>query len=372
MNAKAKSRAASRAASGGAAFEPALVVSAPAERPSLVAAEGVLDFEVGAGQAGERLDRFLSHAAGERRFALSRTRLKALIEAGQVAVDGLEARDPAAKLSTGAKIVVVAPPAEESAVEGEDLPLHIVFEDEHLVVLDKAAGLVVHPAPGHASGTLVNALIRHCGASLSGVGGVKRPGIVHRLDKDTSGLIVAAKSDAAHQGLAALFADHGRTGSLTREYRALVWGALDAKAGSVDAPLGRHPSHREKMAVVAPNRGREAVTHWRLEEPLGPASLIACRLETGRTHQIRVHLAHIGHPLLGDSVYGAGFKTKANQLSAGARLALEALGRQALHAATLAFEHPITGQAMSFSSPPPDNFLRLIKALRESAERREG
>ncbi len=200
-------------------------------------------------------------------------------------------------MAEGAKIVVVAPPAEESDLVGEDVALDIVFEDDHLIVLNKPAGLVVHPAPGHASGTLVNALIRHCGASLSGIGGVKRPGIVHRLDKDTSGLIVVAKTDAAHQGLAALFADHGRTGSLVREYRALVWGAFDGKAGVVDAPLGRHPRHREKMAVVAPGRGREAITHWRRRgRPLGPASLIACRLETGRTHQIRVHLAHIGHP----------------------------------------------------------------------------
>jgi 23S rRNA pseudouridine1911/1915/1917 synthase len=372
MNAKAKSRAARSAASGGAPFEPALFDSAPLERPALVAAEGIVDFEVGAGQAGERLDRFLGHAAGERRLALSRTRLKALIEAGMVSVEGVETRDPAAKLTEGAKIVVVAPAAQEPQVAGEDLPLEIVFEDAHLIVIDKPAGLVVHPAPGHSQGTLVNALIRHCGASLSGVGGVKRPGIVHRLDKDTSGLIVIAKTDAAHQGLAALFADHGRTGSLVREYRAFVWGALEAKAGVVDAPLGRHPRQREKMAVVSAARGREAVTHWRLEEPLGPASLIACRLETGRTHQIRVHLAHIGHPLLGDSVYGAGFKTKASQLSAGARLALEALGRQALHAATLGFEHPITGQALSFFSPPPDDFIRLVNALRETAGRRGG
>ncbi len=372
MNAKAKSRAARRAALGGVAFEPPPPDSAPAERPPLVAAEGVVDFEVGAGQAGERLDRFLGRAASDRRLALSRTRLKALIETGQVAVDGVQTRDPAVKLVEGAKIAVVAPPAEESDVAGEDLPLDVVFEDEHLIVIDKPAGLVVHPAPGHSTGTLVNALVRHCGASLSGVGGVRRPGIVHRLDKDTSGLIVAAKTDAAHQRLAALFADHGRTGSLVREYRALVWGALGAKAGSVDAPLGRHPSHREKMAVVSAARGREAVTHWRLEEPLGPASLIVCRLETGRTHQIRVHLAHIGHPLLGDSVYGAGFKTKASRLSAAARLALEALGRQALHAATLGFEHPITGKALSFASPSPNDFLRVVKALREAAEAREG
>ncbi|MGD0641592.1 MAG: RluA family pseudouridine synthase [Roseiarcus sp.] len=368
MNAKAKSRAWSRAASEGAHFEPALLEGEPGERPVLAAAEGAIEFEVGAGQAGERLDRFLASAAGARRLALSRTRLKGLIEAGQIAIDGVETRDPAAKLAEGAKIVVYAPPAEESDLVGEDVALDIVFEDDHLIVLNKPAGLVVHPAPGHSSGTLVNALIRHCGASLSGIGGVKRPGVVHRLDKDTSGLIVAAKTDAAHQGLAALFADHGRTGSLVREYRALVWGAFEARAGVVDAPLGRHPRHREKMAVVAPGRGREAVTHWRLEEPLGPASLVACRLETGRTHQIRVHLAHLGHPLLGDSVYGAGFKTKASQLSGQARPALEALGRQALHAATLGFEHPITGEPLSFERPPPNDFLTLVKALREARE----
>ena len=182
-------------------------------------------------------------------------------------------------------------------------------------MLDKPAGLVVHPAAGHEDGTLVNALIAHCGESLSGIGGVRRPGIVHRLDKDTSGLLVVAKTDAAHQGLSALFADHGRTGSLVREYHALVWGAPSMRNGTVDAPLGRHPRQREKMAVVPPERGRHAVTHWRLEERFGPASLISCRLETGRTHQIRVHLAHIGHPILGDSVYGAGFKSKAAQLS---------------------------------------------------------
>jgi 23S rRNA pseudouridine1911/1915/1917 synthase len=370
VNAKAKSRAARSAGSGGARLEPLDRVSPPAARPALAVAEGAIGFAVGAAEAGERLDRFLANAAGERRLALSRTRLKALIEEGRVAVDGVAARDPAAKLTEGAKVVVVAPPASEPDLVGEDVPLDIVFEDEHLIVIDKPAGLVVHPAPGHSSGTLVNALIRHCGSSLSGIGGVKRPGIVHRLDKDTSGLIVVAKSDAAHQGLAALFADHGRAGSLTREYRALAWGAFEGKAGLVDAPIGRDPRRREKMAVVAPGRGREAVTHWRLEEALGPATLIACRLETGRTHQIRVHLAHIGHPLLGDSVYGAGFKTKASRLSTPARLALEALGRQALHAGRLGFEHPITGRTLSFESAPPEDFSRLVKALREGDDRR--
>ena len=198
--------------------------------------------------------------------------------------------------------------AEESPLLGEDLPLDVIYEDEHLIVIDKPAGLVVHPAPGHADGTLVNALIRHCGASLSGVGGIRRPGIVHRLDKDTSGLLVVAKTDAAHRGLADLFADHGRSGSLEREYLALVWGAFDGAAGKVDAAIARHPRHRERMATASGERGRQAVTHWRLVEAFGRASLVACRLETGRTHQIRVHMASTGHPLLGNSVYGAGFQ----------------------------------------------------------------
>jgi 23S rRNA pseudouridine1911/1915/1917 synthase len=337
-------------------------ISAP---PAISPADRVA-FAVGEGETGDRLDRFLSQAAVARGLALSRTRLKALIEAGQVTVDGAEARDPAARVAEGAQITLAVPPAEETAIAGEDMSLTIVFEDEHLLIVDKPAGLVVHPAPGHAAGTLVNALIRHCGESLSGVGGVKRPGIVHRLDKDTSGLLVVAKNDAAHQGLAALFADHGRSGSLRREYRALVWGAPDRATGTIALAIGRHPSSREKMAVVDDRRGRVAVTHWEVEERLGPASLIACRLETGRTHQIRVHLAHIGHPLLGDSVYGAGFKTKASRLSPDARAALEALGRQALHAAILGFDHPITGEPLAFESPLPEDLDNLVKALRRA------
>jgi len=335
-------------------------MSAP---PAAASADGLV-CAVSADEAGERLDRFLTRVVVARGLALSRTRLKALIEAGQVAIDGAEARDAAARVAEGEQIALAVPPAEEAAIAGEDLPLTVVFEDEHLLIVDKPAGLVVHPAPGHAAGTLVNALIRHCGDSLSGVGGVKRPGIVHRLDKDTSGLLVVAKNDAAHQGLAVLFADHGRSGSLRREYRALVWGAPERAAGTVAAAIGRHPSSREKMAVVADKRGRAAVTHWRVEERLGPASLVACRLETGRTHQIRVHLAHIGHPLLGDSIYGAGFKTKASRLSEDARAALDALGRQALHAAILGFTHPITGEPLAFESPLPEDLDRLVNVLR--------
>src|SRR5271165_5851579 len=321
-------------------------------------------FDVDTADAGERLDRFLGRVAAERRVALSRTRLKALIEAGEIRIDGRVQRDPSLRLAEGARIAFEAPAPEDSPLLGEDLPLDIVYEDEHLIVIDKPAGLIVHPAPGHAHGTLVNALIRHCGASLSGVGGVRRPGIVHRLDKDTSGLLVAAKTDAAHRGLADLFADHGRTGSLEREYLALVWGGLDSVAGKVDAAIARHPHKREKMAIVAKERGRQAITHWRLREALGPASLVACRLETGRTHQIRVHMTSIGHPLLGDSVYGAGFRNKAVLLSERSRKALAALRGQALHAAVLGFEHPATGRTLRFERPPPKDFLSLINALR--------
>jgi 23S rRNA pseudouridine1911/1915/1917 synthase len=363
VNAKAKQRAWSRVPEGDQVELQDIPVDATPLAP-LTAPEGLQVFDVGAENAGERLDRFLGQAAAARRIALSRTRLKALIEAGEVKVDESVARDPSTRLSAGARIVFEAPPAEESTIAGEDIQLAVVYEDEHLIVIDKQAGLVVHPAPGHAAGTLVNALIRHCGASLSGVGGVKRPGIVHRLDKDTSGLLVVAKTDAAHRGLAELFADHGRTGSLKREYLALVWGGFDANAGKVVAPIGRDPRHREKMTVVKEERGRHATTHWRLEENLGPASLIACQLETGRTHQIRVHMASIGHPLLGDSVYGSGFKTKAALLGDRAVSALAALGRQALHASVLGFEHPATGKTLRFESPPPKDFARLLKALR--------
>ena len=367
MNSKAKQRAWSKAGSPlesresleAAQGPPSLALSSP-----LTAVSGRLAFEAALGDVGERLDRFLGRAAGERRLALSRTRLKALIEAGFVQIGGQIIRDPAARLTEGAQIEVEAPPADESPLLGQRLPLQIVFEDEHLLVLDKPAGLVVHPAAGHEDGTLVNALIAHCGESLSGIGGVRRPGIVHRLDKDTSGLLVVAKTDAAHQGLSALFADHGRAGSLAREYQALVWGAPQTPAGTIDAPLGRHPHQREKMAVVSQERGRRAVTHWRLEQRLGPASLISCRLETGRTHQIRVHLAHIGHPILGDAVYSAGFKSKSAQLSEEGRIALAQLGRQALHAFKLGFVHPVTGEALLFESAPPEDLSSLISILR--------
>jgi 23S rRNA pseudouridine1911/1915/1917 synthase len=318
---------------------------------------------VAAEEAGERLDRVLAARVAD----LSRSRHKALILAGRVAIDGATIRDPGHRVNAGGTIMVDVPPADEVGVGPENIPLEVVFEDGELIVIDKPAGLVVHPAAGNWSGTLVNALIAHCGESLSGVGGVRRPGIVHRLDKDTSGLMVVAKTDRAHRALSRQFADHGRTGPLRRGYLAFVWGVPDRPRGTIDKPIDRHPRARDKMAVRA--GGREAITHWEvLERYPGrdgapAASLLACRLETGRTHQIRVHLAAIGHPLLGDDVYGAGFKTKASQLGQEARAALAALGRQALHAYLLAIEHPSQGNDLEFRSELPDDLRRLRHSL---------
>jgi 23S rRNA pseudouridine1911/1915/1917 synthase len=318
---------------------------------------------VAAAEAGERLDRVLAARVAE----LSRSRHKALILDGRVAIDGLTIRDPGHRVNAGATITLELPPPEDVTIAAEDIPLKVAYEDDELIVIDKPAGLVVHPAAGNRTGTLVNALVAHCGASLSGVGGVKRPGIVHRLDKDTSGLLVAAKTDRAHRALSRQFADHGRTGALRRGYLAFAWGAPDRPRGTIDKPIDRHPRARDRMAVRA--GGREAITHWEvLERYRGTdgkpvASLIACRLETGRTHQIRVHLAAIGHPLLGDDVYGPGFKTKASQLGPKARSALEALGRQALHAYLLAIEHPSQGTNLEFRSELPDDLSRLRHGL---------
>jgi len=313
--------------------------------------------------AGARLDRLLAA-----RTELSRSRLKALILDGKVAIGSRTIRDPSYRVNAGEAISVAVPPPEPAEPAAEDIPLKVVFEDDEIIVIDKPAGLVVHPAAGHAKGTLVNALIAHCGASLSGIGGVKRPGIVHRLDKDTTGLMVVAKTDRAHQALAAQFADHGRTGPLRRGYLAFVWGAPTRPKGTIDAPIDRHPKSREKMAVRA--GGRAAKTHWQvLERFKGKdgkpvASLLACQLETGRTHQIRVHLAHIGHPLLGDSTYGPGFKTKIARLAAPAQAALAGLGRQALHAYILRVKHPRSGELLDFRSELPGDLGRLHTALR--------
>ncbi|MGH9692593.1 MAG: RluA family pseudouridine synthase, partial [Bryobacteraceae bacterium] len=275
---------------------------------------------------------------------------------------------PGQRVKSGNAVTVAVPEAEPAAPVGETSPLNIVYEDDALIVIDKPRGLVVHPAAGHETGTLVNALIAHCGASLSGIGGVKRPGIVHRLDKDTTGLMVVAKNDRAHQSLTSQFADHGRTGPMRRGYMAFVWGVPNRQRGTVDAPIERHPHAREKMAVR--QTGREAVTHWEMQESFGGrdgkpiAALLECQLETGRTHQIRVHLAHISHPLLGDGTYGPHFKTKASHLGPASQKALVALGRQALHAYLLVLEHHKTGEILHWESPLPEDLALLQNALR--------
>jgi 23S rRNA pseudouridine1911/1915/1917 synthase len=323
-----------------------------------------LEVTVGGDEGSPRLDRVLAVLRPE----LSRSRLKALILAGSVTARGAPVRDPAYHVVAGDTITIDVPEAAPPEPQGEDIALDIVFEDDDIIVIDKPKGLVVHPAAGHESGTLVNALIAHCGASLSGIGGVKRPGIVHRLDKDTSGLMVVAKNDRAHASLSAQFADHGRTGEMRRGYLAFAWGMPNRVRGTVDAPIDRHPHAREKMAVR--EGGREAVTHYEVRESFNGhdgkpvASLLACQLETGRTHQIRVHLAHIGHPLLGDSVYGPHFKTKASQLGPQSQAALAALGRQALHAYLLVLEHPRTGDVLHWESPLPEELFLLQKALK--------
>jgi 23S rRNA pseudouridine1911/1915/1917 synthase len=319
--------------------------------------------EIVAGDADEglRLDRFLALHVPQ----ASRSRLKTLILAGHVSAGDDVLDDPAGRVARGDVVTLDLPPPEAADPQPEAIPLTIVHEDADVIVLDKPAGLIVHPAPGNWTGTLVNALLAHCGDSLSGIGGVKRPGIVHRLDKETSGLIVVAKTDRAHRGLAAQFADHGRSGPLDRCYQAFVWGAPERRAFTVDAPIGRDSHHRQRMAVVR-SGGRSAITHVTRIETFGSppvANRVLCALETGRTHQIRVHLAHVGHPLLGDDVYGAGFRTKAARLSEPARQALEALNRQALHAAVLGFEHPISGEFLRFESPLPSDLARLHAAL---------
>lgn len=307
-----------------------------------------------------RLDRSLARLHP----ALSRARFQRLIADGHVQVDGETVPDAGRKLKPGQHIEVLVPEAEAAEPVAEAIALDILFEDKHLIVINKPAGLVVHPAAGHASGTLVNALLAHCGDSLSGIGGRKRPGIVHRLDKDTSGVLVVAKTDAAHKGLSEQFAAHGRDGRLERAYIALVWGVPERKSGTVITGIGRSSANRQKMAVSNRADAREAITHYRvLENFAGLCSLVECRLETGRTHQIRVHMAHLGHPLLGDQLYGTGFKSSARKLPAEAQVALTALNRQALHAAVLGFEHPLSGKPMRFESRLPDDLEWLVNAL---------
>ncbi len=324
-----------------------------------------------------RLDKALARDVPEA-AALSRTRLARLIADGQVTRDDVVLADPKARVSEGDVIDIAVPEAEESHISPEPIALEIVFEDDDLVVVNKPAGLVVHPAPGSPSGTLVNALLHHFGGNLSGVGGEKRPGIVHRIDKDTSGLLVVAKSDRAHHGLAAQFEAH----SLARSYRALCYGVPDTgdprlrgirgvstEPGAVikvTTQLARHRTDRQKQAVFF-GQGRHAVTRAQLIESFGnpPAlALLECRLETGRTHQIRVHMAHIGHGLVGDPTYGGRRKLAASAVSAQAAEAVHAFGRQALHAAELGFLHPVSGDWMDFEAALPDDMAALIAALR--------
>jgi 23S rRNA pseudouridine1911/1915/1917 synthase len=299
--------------------------------------------------AGWRLDRALAAALP----TLSRERLKALISSGGVRDPaGTQVRDPSSKARTGAYQIEIPEPAPAHNVP-QDIALTIVFEDDHLIVVDKPAGMVVHPAAGNLDGTLVNALLHHCAGRLSSIGGVARPGIVHRIDKDTSGLLVVAKTDVTHEGLSAQFAKH----SIDRRYQAIVAGIPNPPSGSVDAPLARSSTNRQKMAIVAAGRGKRAVTHYRLVKPLRESALVECRLETGRTHQVRVHMTSIGHPLLGDPIYGRPkivHRDLLNQLD---------FKRQALHAAELGFVHPVSKENLTFKSAVPSDMQELFRAL---------
>ena len=310
----------------------------------------VISVELKSSHSGWRLDRALADAVP----TLSRERLKALIRSGALQSEAsIAVRDPAFKVRGVEAFTLTVPEARPAHNEAQDIPLRVVFEDEHLLVVDKPAGLVVHPAAGNPDGTLVNALLHHCGGSLSGIGGVARPGIVHRIDKDTSGLLVVAKTDVAHEGLAKQFAAH----SIDRRYLAIVAGLPKTAEGIVDAPLARSSTNRKKISIVEGNRGKRAVTHWRRLQILRDAALVECRLETGRTHQVRVHMASLGHPLLGDPVYGRSGK--------GRRELLERLNfhRQALHAAELGFVHPVSKHRLSFASGMPADMQELFTAL---------
>ena len=318
-----------------------------------------LTVTAGAADAGDRLDRVLARGLP----GLSRSRLKALILEGRVAAGGATIEEPATRVKPGQTFAIIVPEPSPASPEAQPLPLAIVYEDDDLIVLDKPAGLVVHPAPGHPDLTLVNALLAHCGETLSGVGGVRRPGIVHRLDKDTSGLMVTAKNDRAHAALAAQF----KARRVARAYTALVWGVPRTARGVVEAPIGRSPRNRKKMAVVR-RGGRPALTRWRVVRAYGPAARLECRLGSGRTHQIRVHLAHMGHPVMGDRVYGGGAGRAALRgLGAEARerigACLRILGRQALHAHLIGFDHPRTGKRLTFESPLPEDMAGLVDCL---------
>ncbi len=317
----------------------------------MVSGASIINVVIADGQHGLRLDRALADLLPD----LSRERLKSLIGEGHVRPDGPPSRISASmKVAAGQQFAVALPAPVALDTVAQDIPLVIVHEDNDLIVVDKPAGLVVHPAAGNLDGTLVNALLHHCAGRLSGIGGVERPGIVHRIDKDTSGLLVVAKSDKAHEGLARQFKDH----SIDRLYAAIVYGLPVPGSGTVDAWLGRSDADRKKMAVHREGRGKHAVTHYRTMDRLRGAAMVECKLETGRTHQVRVHMAHIGHPLIGDPLYGRERK--------GFKSILETLGfkRQALHAKRLGFIHPVTHEHMLFDSALPADMQELLSELR--------
>jgi 23S rRNA pseudouridine1911/1915/1917 synthase len=304
----------------------------------------------GSADSGERIDRLIARRLDD----LSRSRVKALIEAGRVAVDGATIDNPSLRVKPGQRIAVDVPPPVEDRPAAQAMPLDIIYEDQYLVVLDKPAGLVVHPAPGNLDLTLVNALLAHCGDTLAGIGGVRRPGIVHRLDKDTSGLMVVAKTEPVHTALSRAFAER----TITRAYHAVVWGVPAPREGIVDRPIGRSPANRKKMAVV--ENGKRAVTRYKVLRPVGRfAALVECRLETGRTHQIRVHMTALGHPLVGDPVYGKTPPAFRKERPA----VLDGFTRQALHARLLGFTHPATGEILRFEREIPADLAMLIGSL---------
>ncbi|MCB2059469.1 MAG: RluA family pseudouridine synthase [Novosphingobium sp.] len=305
--------------------------------------ESIIEGVIASG--GQRLDKALAEASG-----LSRERVKALLGEGRVSLSGKPASQPSLKPAEGTPFRIAVPAAAPAEAEPQDIPLDIVYEDKHLLVVDKPAGLVVHPAAGNLDGTLVNALLHHCKGQLSGIGGVARPGIVHRIDKDTSGLLVVAKTDAAHEGLARQFADH----SIDRAYLAIVAGRPIPPAGTVTGAIARSNANRKKMALVEDGRGKHAVTHYKVLEQFDDAALVECRLETGRTHQVRVHMASIGHPLIGDPAYG---RTPPRIRPI---LAAHNFRRQALHATELGFIHPVSGERIRLSSKPPADFRTIL------------
>ncbi len=322
----------------------------------MAAPETTLIHRVEADEAGQRLDRILA----ARHPDLSRSRLKALIEEGRVSADGETITEPSYRVKPGQTFATIVPEAAPYEPAGQEIPLAVLYEDADVIVIDKPAGLVVHPAPGNPDRTLVNALIAHCGASLSGIGGVRRPGIVHRLDKDTSGVMVAAKTDAAHRSLTRQF--EARTAE--RAYVALVWDVPSPPSGRIEGNIGRDPRNRKRMAVVRADRGKPAATRYRVLRRFGDrASLVECRLETGRTHQVRVHLAHIGHALLGDPLYGRASRARIKGLPESVVEALRSFPRQALHARLLAFDHPAGGARLRFEADLPSDMVELCEIL---------